>query len=370
MPPAAPDPLDLLTALLADVPDLGIVSDPGRWEIVRRNARRHGLAPLVAWIARPHLDGDRRDWADRTLATSWSRHHKSLADLGAVLAVLEQAGVPCAVMKGPVLALRHYEPPFLRKPSSDIDLVVRDADLEAAVEALAPGGYRPASPLAEARARSHHAELAGSTESGTPSAAKSGGPGIELHFRLSHGAYGPPVEPFLARSVPYTLPGGRVVQVLSPADEIFHLVLHRAHGRFATLFHLYEIRRLWRGASPEVRAEVIQRAAEYHFAGAFSLTDAGFRVRWGEPFLTPDLHLPRSWLHNRIGPGLYADFERLSDPGRELPLTTRLARRWLDLQLTDRPADAARFLAVLARVASYQVRRRGWRTVRVGAAPE
>jgi hypothetical protein len=194
---------------------------------------------------------------------------------------------------------------------------------------------------------------------------KPGAPGVELHFRLSHGAYGIPVEEFFARAISYRLPGGSNVQVLSPADEILHLVLHRAYGRFATLFHFYEIRKLWNAAAPAVREETLRRADRYHFAGAFALTDAGFRARWKHPFLPPGAAARRTWLHWRIDERLYYSFERLSDPGRELPLGVRLARRWLDLQLTDRPADAVRFAANMLGVAWFQLWRAGWKTVTV-----
>jgi hypothetical protein len=348
-------PLDLLTALLNDPPDLSLLKDPAAWAAIRQNTARHGVGPLVAFVARSHFAaGPDREWCDRVLTNSWRKHLQGLADLETILQVLDRAAVPCLVLKGPVLALRHYEPPLLRKPSMDIDLAVKQVDLERAIAALARDGYEEEWPLAEALARSHHFEMAHASR-----------PGVELHFRLSHGSYGIPVEEFFERAIPYRLPGGREVRVLSPADEILHLVLHRAHGRFATLFHFYEIRRLWKQATPAIREEALRRAAEHHFTGAFLLTDAGFRARWKEPLLSPSV--PRTWLDWRINERLYLQFEQLSDPGRSLPLGARLARRWLDLQLTDHPSDAARFVSRMLRVAWFQVQRSGWRTVHVKA---
>jgi hypothetical protein len=349
-----PSSLDLLTALLSDSPDLRILSDSAAWVLVRENAGRHGVAPLVASIARGHVSGSDREWCDRVLTTSWRRHSRSLVELESVLGILYDAGIPCLVLKGPVLALRHYAPPFLRKPSQDIDLAVKNHDLECAIEAFQKAGYAGVWSLEEQRARSHHFEMTQPER-----------PGLELHFRLSHGAYGIPVDSFFDRAGVYTLPGGREVRVLSPADEILHLVLHRAYGRFATLFHFYEIRKLWRAASTAVRDEALQRAREHHFTGTFALTDAGFRARWKEPFLLPGSLLGHTWLHSRIPESLYYSFEQLSDPGRDLPLGARLSRRWIDFQLTDRPADAARFARVMIGVAWYQLWRGGWRTVKV-----
>jgi hypothetical protein len=351
---ATASPLDLLTALLADPPDLSIVADPVAWATVRQSAGRHGVGPLVASIARPHVSGVDREWCDGVLMRSWRRHVEGLGDLKAILTVLQEAGIPCLVLKGPVLARRYYEPAFLRKPSVDIDLAVKKQDLGLAIAALEKQGYSGEWPLKEVLARSHHFAME-----------KSGRPGVELHFRLSHGAYGIAVEEFLERAVRYELPGGPAMQVLSPADEILHLVLHRAHGRFATLFHFYEIRKLWKAASPAVQEETLRRAVEHHFAGTFALTDAGFRARWKEPFLPPNGRFAKTWLQGRINEELYLEFERLSDPGRDLPLGVRLARRWLDLQLTDRPSDAARFAANMLGVGWFQLWRAGWRTVRV-----
>lgn len=347
-------PIALLIALLADPADKGLVNDPEAWAEIKKHAPRHGVAQLVAFTARPHVSPSEREWCDQVLTRSWTKYSRSLRDLEHALGILREGGIRAIAIKGPLLARRHYTPPFLRKPSADVDLAVRDRDLEKSCELFVRAGYTPVLPLPEARARSHHFALAHPTQ-----------PPLELHIRLSHGAYGIPVDEFFERAVPCLLPSGTEAWLLSPADEILHLVLHRAHGRFATLFHLQEIRRLWTAAGPAVRQETLRRAVKHHFAGAFAMTDVAFRVRWGERFLADD-DLPKTWLHSRITEQLYKEFEMLSDPGRELPLSARLGRRWIDFQLTDRPADARRFAAIMLRIAWYQLWRRGWKTVRVG----
>jgi len=347
-------PIDLLIALLADSPDEGLTSDPETWAVIREHAPRHGVAQLVAFTARSRVPHSEREWCDRVLTRSWAKHSRDLLCLQHAIGILQAAGIRTLALKGPLLAQRHYAPPFLRKPSTDIDLAVRNNDLERSCELFARAGYTPVQTLPDARARSHHVALTHPSE-----------PPLELHFRLSHGAYGIPVDEFFGRAMPYILPDGTEAWVLNPADEIFHLVLHRAYGRFATLFHLQEIRRLWAAAGSQVRGETLRRAADHHFAGAFALTDIAFRMHWGERFLS-DGDLPKTWLHARIGEKLYKQFEVLSDPGRELPLLARLSRRWIDFQVTDRPSDAGRFARIMLRVAWYQLWERGWRTVRVG----
>jgi hypothetical protein len=349
-------PLSLLARLLSEPPDLTVVSDAESWEAVRMDAVRHGAAPLVAFIARPQMDSADRAWCDRILAESWTRHSRSLKQLDDVLSILCNAEIPSLSLKGPLLAQRYYQPGFLRKPSGDLDLAVRKADLDCAIKALARAGYVPEPRMREARAINHHLTLEHPSR-----------PHIELHFNLSHKALGIPVDEFIDRSVTYLLPSGRPARILAPADEILHLVLHRAAGRFATLFHLYEIRKVWSSASVSIRQEAVRLAADRHFAGVFAMTDHAFRTRWGQPMLTPDLQLPRTWLNWRITEKLYNRFEQYSEPGRNLPLTVRLQRKWLDFQLTDQPADALRFGGDAARIAWFQLLRSGWRTVKPGA---
>jgi Uncharacterised nucleotidyltransferase len=346
--------LSLLTRLLSEPPDLGIVSDDASWKIVRENAARHGVAPLIAFIARPHVNATERSWCDRVLSSSWMRHFRSLQQLDDILAHLEDAGIQALVLKGPVLASRYYQPPFLRKPSSDLDLAIRREDLDRACDTLSKLGYTSeVSSTRENKTISHHMELV------HPSRAK-----VELHFRLSHRGLGIPVGEFFERSASYELPHGRMVRILSPADELLHLILHSLGGRFATLFHLYEVRKIWRLASPETRRDALGKAAQHHFTGAFAMTDVAFRVRWGDVMITRDLPLAPTWLHWRLNPRLYHQFERCSDPGRELPLKVRLERKWLDFQMTDRPVDGLRFGADMLLIAWFQLFRQGWRTVR------
>jgi hypothetical protein len=345
--------LSLLTRLLSEPADLGVVADAASWKTVRENARRHGVAPLVAFIARPHVGAAERAWCDRILSLSWKRYFWNLQQLDDILAILQQAGIQALTLKGPVLASRYYQPPFLRKPSGDLDLAIRKEDLDHACETLSQVGYSPETSTQEKKTISHHVEL------NHPSRAR-----IELHFRLSHKGLGIPTGEFFERSANHQLPGGRIVRILSPADELLHLVLHSIHGRFATLFHLYEVRKIWKLASPEIRRDAVSKAAEHHFAGAFAMADLAFRARWGEAMITRDEPLKPTWLHWRLNPRLYSQFERCADPGRDLPLSVRLERKWLDFQMTDRPLDGLKFGADVLLIGWYQLLHQGWRTVR------
>jgi hypothetical protein len=95
------------------------------------------------------------------------------------------------------------------------------------------------------------------------------------------------------------------------------------------------------------------------------MMDIAFRSHWNEPFLPDDVAIPKTWLNWRLTPDLYHAFERWSTPGRGLDLAARLHGRWLDFQMTDRPADALRaasFFLKSARI-SFPLRN-AWGTVK------
>lgn len=344
--------IDILAHLLDDQSDPTVLQDPALWQVIQSSAGRFGVAPLVAYIARSHLSLAERKWCDRILIDSWTRHDRMLRELDFLASLFDTDRIPFIALKGPMLARRYYDPPFLRKPAMDLDLAVASADVERACHALARIGYKQHRSIAEAKATSHHIVL------GHPSR-----PSVELHFRLSHMALGVPVEEFLERAVIATLPSGREIRVLAAADQLLHLVLHLAQSRFGTLFHLVEIRRVCKAEPARVREEAVRRACAMHFCGVLRMMDVAFRLRWNEPFLPPGAVVPKAWLDWRLTPALYRNLERWSHPGAKLNLAARLYGRWLDLQMTDRPVEAARWLLLFLKTARFRVSKgRSWGT--------
>jgi hypothetical protein len=337
-------PIDLLTPLLADPPDLSVLQDEPSWNRIKEHAASYGVAPLVAYASRSHVSPAERCWCDRVLVDSWVHHERMLWHLEYLLSLLAGERIRTLALKGPLLARRYYDPPFLRKPSVDLDLAVVEHDLERACQVLTGVGYTLDWPIADAVAQQHHVQLSHPSR-----------PHLELHFRLSHKALGIPVDEFFDRAVSCRLPSGREVQILGPADQILHLVLHLVQSRFGTLFHLYEIRRVCRAEPAGVLVEAADRAADHHYCGAFRMMDIAFRSRWDEPFLPPAVLVPKTWLNWRLTPKLYRTFERYSTPGRGQSLATRLWARWLDFQLTDRPAEAIREAAFFVKTARFYI---------------
>ena len=114
--------LSLTTRLLSEPPDLAVVANPEEWSLVRSYSKQFGVAPLIAYIARSHVPRAEREWCDGILTRSWTLYEKSLYHLKFVLGLLADAGVETICLKGPLLARRYYDPPFLRRPSADLDI--------------------------------------------------------------------------------------------------------------------------------------------------------------------------------------------------------------------------------------------------------
>jgi hypothetical protein len=348
---------ELLLRALAEPSDTAIFSDPESWRLIQANAPRFGVAQPVAFAARSCVKAEERAWCDQQLTSSWTRFSRALRDLEYVTELLDSEGILSIPLKGPLLALRHYQPPFVRRPSVDLDIAVRDRDLERACAALVRAGYT--SPVRPGEAKHLHHEIPFRHESKTP---------VELHFRLSHGVLGIDTDAVCDRAVACHLPSGRPSWALSPADELLHLALHVSSDRFNTLFHIYELHRIWRSSPPGIREEAIRTGVGYRFAGALALIDIGFRLYWNEPFVPSGIPLPKTWLHSCINERLYRSFENWFQDDRDRKLGSRLRGRWLDLQVTDRPSDALRMLPVLARVARSRLRAGQWGRISMGEA--
>ncbi len=333
----------LLIRALSDSRNPAICSDPADWARIREYAPGFGMAQLIAFASIPFAEAEDRAWCDEQLIRSWNQFSRSLSDLEYVLEVFETHGISVIPLKGPALAIQRYDPPFMRRPSADLDLAVQKRDLERACAALTGEGFSAEISMAEAQACYHHIVFHHRSRSS-----------VELHFRLSHGTRGIGVEELFDRAVPWSLPSGRPALRLGPGDEVLHLALHVSSDRLTNLFHVYELHRIWNETTADIQEAALRTGIDRGFAGALALADIGFRLYWGETLIPAGMTLPRTWLHWRIDQRLYRAFEDWSH--RKPTVLTSLRGRWLDMQITDGVSDALRLLPVLARVARMRLR--------------
>jgi hypothetical protein len=129
-----------------------------QWQATLRLAERHRVAPLL-WRA---LAGDPTGVPDEVAGRLRSLYYATAARSARLLDELERigrrlddAGIPWLALKGVRLALRLWGNVALR-PTDDLDLLVRAADVEGAAAALRPLGFALRDPRATAIRRAWH----------------------------------------------------------------------------------------------------------------------------------------------------------------------------------------------------------------------
>jgi hypothetical protein len=246
------------SALLAAAQEHGVV------DVVVAAADRAGVSPPSAALERA--------MQQKRLASVWQDvlHHA----LHAILGALQQGGIRAAALKGPVLAARLYDEHTAR-PSSDLDVLVEPASIDAACELLRPLGYTLEGGRAGRffREHHHHVHVLHPTL-----------PSLELHFEASRG-FGTvlPAAPLLARATPCELPAWSDAYVLSPEDEFLYLAMHAASHRFQRLLWLFDLK-LLALRHPDLRWDVLAaRAKEYGLSAVLAFTCALLSEWLGAP---------------------------------------------------------------------------------------
>ena len=336
---AIPDEPERFSALCAGVTD---------WPVLVESAARDGVLGLVrrelGRLQIP-LPADARRLLERLHASEalWQAH--VIHALDAALDALEDGGIRTVVLKGPALVERLYPDPFLRC-SSDLDILVAEADIDGAVAALGPLGYtvETGPPARYARRHHHHLHL-----SGRP-------PVLELHFR-AYAGFGVtmPAEDLLDRARAHRTAGGARCLVLSAEDEALYLAVHAAGHCFDRLLWLYDLKLLVAQERELDWDLVATRARTIGVMAAFTLACDMLRRRLGvaiPPAATA--HAPA-----RISRRIVARFVdgRIAPPAPG-PLVT-LRQLLAMAALCDSASASARFVAHhVARLA--RRRMRGW----------
>ncbi|HEX2294709.1 MAG TPA: nucleotidyltransferase family protein [Actinomycetota bacterium] len=197
------------------------------WERLAAAAGAHGVQGWVA-LALRGAAGVPKGFQVGLQATALriaGNHHRMLRETAGAVALLDAAGVPAVVFKGPALVERYYDDHRLRS-YGDVDLLVRPRDFEAAVAALTRGGYA----LADRNWEFLVDDLRGQVHLTSPAGAV-----VELHWHLVNGsrqrrALGMGPEE-MWDAVEAARLGDASCLVFARPDELAHLALHAAmHG--------------------------------------------------------------------------------------------------------------------------------------------
>ena len=219
---------EALTAILRDPPPPGLRPQldwflRGDAEQLAAHAVHHRVAPYLRRAiheARLSLAGEVALALEASHARFTAVHLMALEDLSAVREILGPVGVEPLVMKGPVLAERHYPSADLR-PYGDLDLIVAGPDFERTIDALERAGLELVDRnwdliRAEGRAQLHvvlpHGTLADIHWSVLNRRS------VRDSFRVATGE-------LLARSEVVDVAGSQV-RTLDPTDTLLHLCLH------------------------------------------------------------------------------------------------------------------------------------------------
>lgn len=297
-----------------------IVDANVRWDELIATAWRHGVAPLLF----RHLEALGPDCvpqrATHLLRQAYVRaafrnqaHYRAIADM---LQRFAAAGIDIMLLKGAALAQAVYDDPALR-PFADIDVLVREKDLDAAKESLSAGGYR-LSPdlLSEGFNRRYHNNLPFVLMGERPVH-------VELHWKLADSFSGITFDhdALFARGTNVAATGSGFT--LSAEDQLLYLAVHLDnHGYLnrsmlehdtAAAFALDNLsgnRLIWFTDLHELVvardldwAAIRERAEAAQAAGALAITLRLLRVVLGTPMdpqVLSDLPLPNASWPKRI----------------------------------------------------------------------
>jgi hypothetical protein len=196
------------------------------WQAMFDEAVRQGVAPLLY----QRLSSAPPQLAPSPGVLQVLRHiylHNRLRnrmifdEASTVLVALREGGVVAVVLKGLYLAESVYGDPALR-PMADIDLLVRETDLDAVRVSLSELGYHPVDdPTGRLYSRHHH----------LPPWTKSGAVPVEVHTALipRGNPFAVDVEGLRERSCRSVVAGVEAL-VLCPEDAILHLCVHAAYN--------------------------------------------------------------------------------------------------------------------------------------------
>jgi len=257
-----------------------LLQDGVPWPELVQVAGVQGMLSLLSWQLRetcPDLLPE--PWSTRLRDAFHANAHRNLRlthDLTLVLGALEHAAVEAVAWKGPLLAATAYGNLALRD-FSDLDILVRRHDLDAASSVLVGLGYERANYIPRQRERQFlraENEVIFARE----------GLLIDLHWRLASPRYALRLEPedLWLRLRPAEL-AGVAVRTFAPEDLLLALCFHGAQHSWERLSWICDLAELLRaGGAPDwaivrsrARALGIERTTRLGLSLTRSLLGAG-----------------------------------------------------------------------------------------------
>ena len=229
------------------------------WPAVLEFTEAERLTPALSYACRSidaTVPSAVRARLDRALVDATARHVLFSAELARLLKEFERAGVPVIPLKGLALADTLYPHPALR-PATDIDVLIRRADLETVDALLQRLDYRR---LADAHSFAFDAAHDRATLYEAPS-----GVHVDLHWALSS-------EPRYAWNEANTATvwdravrtpmGGEMALALCPEDLLIYLAVHLAvHHALAGVLWYYDVYLLLARAEEGLDWEAVKHRA-------------------------------------------------------------------------------------------------------------
>jgi len=294
-----------------------LVEDAVDWEELLRLARHNRVEALLDHSLRATVpDAVPESVASRLKARADSnreRGRRLVTELADLVRLLDGAGIPALVFKGPVLAAQIYEDRGLRF-FWDLDLLVREEDIERVSELVMTRGYRRYSELDRLEARIfagyHFAHTLFHDERAVE---------VDVHWRLMPAGFGPRLawSDLSGRAIRAQL-GGVDLWTFSTEDALLALAAHGAKEEWRRLQMVCDVAGYIRSAPALDWTTCLDRAA-------------GFG---GRRMLLLAAHLA----HARLGADLPAAVHEAIAADRVIP--ELVGRVWPRLQSADSPATS------------------------------
>lgn len=223
-------------------------------------ARAHHLSLLCEAHLRAHAPGALKAAAAETLSRECAhlrlRQMERLRVQAEVLRVLGELAEPHAVLKGSVLAVRHYADP-LHRQGRDVDVLVESTGIAPAVQRLQEQDY---SIISEAWPRVVPACLDALAAYTTAVELRSpSGIIVELHRLVDHSGCVFPVGPLLRERTEASL-FGRSIPALDPAADVLYSLFHHARHQWTLLHWVADLQAF----APMLRQTGLQARADRH----------------------------------------------------------------------------------------------------------